>query len=125
MATITPTNNTYTLDISDTSQQAKGVYFLIDYDRTTPSGTETGIEIYQLYNFLSDSNFRYRDYLDGNNVRQKCVEKVTDATKSFFVGAPIMSSCDKIKLEFQFTGYTAGNYGTVTITHKEETNETP
>jgi hypothetical protein len=122
---LTPTLKTYTIDITKQSQMAKGVYCLINYDRTTTSGTETGIELYQLYKFNGDTEFRYREYLDANNTRQKCVDKITGALSNVFMALPVMASCDKIKIQVQFTGYSAGNYGRVEIDSVQDVYETP
>ena len=125
MPILTPTLKTYTIDITKYNQMIKAVYCLINYDRTTPSGSETGIELYQMYKFNGDTEYRYRDYLDANNTRQFCVDKITGAQINTFMALPVMASCDKIKIQVQFTGYSAGNYGRVEIDSVQEVYDKP
>lgn len=121
--TITPTQSSYTIYVNAVATKPKGFHFLVNYIRGT--GTETSISILQQFRFRNDTGYRTRDYLDSANVRQNAIELVEDAVKDFFVSVPNIMSCDSIRLDFTFTGYTTGSYGLLQVVHVEEIDEVP
>lgn len=100
-----------------------GIHFLVDYVKGT--GTETSISIKVQYKFNGDDTWRDRHYLDGQDNAVICEENYLATEFHTFISVPTMQSAQYIRLVATFNGYISGNYGSLIVSYRRESEQRP